>query len=102
MGIPRTGRLLGPRRGEVRLGCPKSEKSGPCHGSVVLRSHGSVVAKGAFTIRAGARRPVKLRLRRRVKARVLAARVEVRGYDRLGNGIAVGARILLRGTGLSR
>jgi hypothetical protein len=102
MRIARRGRLLGPRRGEIRLGCPKSEKTGPCHGSVVVRSHGSVAAKGGFTIRAGARRPVRLRLRRRVDARFLAVRVEVRGYDRLGNGRAVGARILLRGPRLNR
>jgi hypothetical protein len=67
-----------------------------------VRSHGSVAARAGFTIRAGARRRVKLRLRRRVDAGVLAARVEVRGYDRLGNGRAVGARILLRGPRLSR
>ena len=99
MGVARRGRLLGPRRAALRLACPKTETTGPCHGSIVMRSRGSVVARGGFKIRVGAHRWVKLRLQRRIDARRMVARLEVRGFDRLRNGHAVGRRVVLRKRG---
>lgn len=92
--VPRSGQV------EIRLLCPKSETSGPCHGRLVLKRGGRGPRYGAarFRVEAGRRGRVKVRLRPRFRAHPPAAAVvRVRGADALGN-----ARLVLRRVSLRR
>ncbi|MGB7589009.1 MAG: hypothetical protein WBM00_09910 [Solirubrobacterales bacterium] len=81
----------------VRLGCPKAERSGPCHGRVRLLDMGTraVIAGGSFRIPTGHRHEVVLNGRglARHGGAVLA---RVRGVDRLGNAAVVERKVHLR------
>ncbi len=83
----------------LRLGCPKSERSGPCHGSArILKPHTRKrLAAGKFRIRTGRKGRLLLKLRHppgsRKSVSVLA---RVRGVDRLGNAAIVTRRVILR------
>jgi hypothetical protein len=98
MRIPRRG-SFGARTARLRLGCPRSERSGPCRGRVRLLSRRTkkLLAVGKFRIRTGKRGKVLLTGKRLPKRkRSLVALVRVRGVDRLGNAAVVRKRILLR------
>lgn len=85
----------------LRLGCPKVETSGPCHGRARLLAPGShkVLASGTFRIRAG--RHAKIALRGRALPhgdRSLTALARIRGADLLHNAARVHATVELRHT----
>jgi len=96
MRVARRGRLRG---GTValRLRCPKSERSGPCHGRVKLlrRANRKLLAGGRFRIAVGRRAKVLLRWRR-IAGRPRVALARVRGVDRLGNSAVVERQVSLR------
>jgi hypothetical protein len=81
----------------LRLRCPKSERSGPCHGRVRLLSRGSrrLLAKGKFRIQAGKGDTVVLKGNSTGKG-PLVALARVKGADRLGNAAVVERKVHLR------
>jgi len=80
----------------VRLGCPKTEKSGPCRGKVKLTSsrHGRPLGVASFRIAPGKRKPVGVRLHRSLQ-QGSAVFARVRGIDRLGNSAIAARRVTL-------
>lgn len=98
MGIARVGALLD-EAARLSLSCPKTERSGPCHGRVKLlgrKSHRVLVA-GTFRIPAGRRAAVTLK-RPGLPHRTIRALARVRGVDLLGNHRTVTATVKLRRT----
>ena len=95
MGIARAGTL---RNGtaHLSLGCPKAERSGPCHGRVKLLSRKThrLLAAGAFRIPTGRRAAVTLR-GTGLPHRTVDALARVRGADMLGNHRTVTATVKL-------
>jgi hypothetical protein len=83
----------------VRLGCPKAETSGPCHGRARLFSRrGRRLAAGRFRIAAGHRAWVALRGTRLPRRGHLDAVVRVRAADMLHNAARARAKVELRHT----
>jgi hypothetical protein len=99
MGIAHTVTL---REGtaHLSLGCPKAERSGPCHGRVKLFSPNShkVLAGGTFRIPTGHRASVTLK-GPSLPHHNLRALARVRGADMLGNRRTVSATVKLRRAG---
>lgn len=98
MRISPRGALLGSAAIELRLGCPKAETSGPCHGKVSLSRgrHGKRIGGATFRIAPGRGQPVHVHLRRSLPVdgpKVVFARV--RGIDRLGNSAIAVSRLAL-------
>jgi hypothetical protein len=102
MRVARGGRLRG-RTAVLSLGCPKSERSGPCHGRAKLlsRAKRKLLAAGRFRIPAGRRARVLLRWRRGSGHPPLAL-ARIRGADQLGNAAVVERKVRLRRGGKSR
>lgn len=91
-------RVLPSGAAEIHLGCPKAEKSGPCHGKVTIsRSrHGKALGSARFRIVPGAHKRLEVQLRHGTHFPVPSdAFARVRGVDRLGNGATVVRRIAL-------
>ena len=63
MRVTANGRLFGSRRAAVRLGCPKAEKSGPCHGALRLAG-GRAKGRAGFQVPAGKSKWIMVPLRR--------------------------------------
>jgi hypothetical protein len=83
----------------VRLGCPKTETSGPCHGRARLVSRdGRPLTAGGFRIAAGRRRWVALHGPGLPRRGGLDAILRVRGADALHNVAHVQATVALRHT----
>lgn len=98
MQISRQAKLL--RSGDVviHLGCPKAEKSGPCHGRVKLAKarHGKTIGSAAFRIAPGKRKRIQVSLRSSLPMSAPAALfARVRGIDRLGNSSTALRRVAL-------
>lgn len=92
---------LGDRTARLRLRCPRSERSGPCHGRVRLLSTGSreLLAQGKFRIPTGQGGAVLVK-GDRLPARLGGPRfalARVRGADALGNTRVVERRVFLQG-----
>jgi hypothetical protein len=90
------GRILRSGRAAVRLACPKTEQSGPCHGAVriVSATGGRGVGRAGFKVSAGRAKWVALRVHGSLlPSGGMAPIVRVRGVDRLGNGKAVARRV---------
>lgn len=86
----------------LRLGCPKPETSGPCHGKAKLvdTRTGRILASGRFRIGAGRHARVKLDGRALPRGRrSLKALARVRGVDALQNARVVRAEVRLRRSG---
>lgn len=96
MRIAPRGRLLPSGEVAIRLGCPKVETSGPCHGAVKLADsrHAKPAGAAPFRIAAGRQKLVDALLRRSLHGNSLFARV--RGADRLGNVAVTVRRVRLR------
>jgi hypothetical protein len=90
----KSGRLIGSRVVKLRIGCPKAEKSGPCHG-VAAAKHGRASGRVAFKVRPGLVRAVALRLSRPIDDRTPRVATRVRGVDRLGNARTVRRSLVL-------
>jgi Tol biopolymer transport system component len=83
----------------LRLGCPKAEASGPCHGTARIFSRGGrALAAGHFRIASGHRAWVALRGPGLARSGRLDAIVRVRGADMLHNVARVHATVELRHT----
>ena len=83
----------------LRLGCPKAESSGPCHGKAKLVSRGGkVLASGSFRIKAGRHARVELDGTGLPSRGSLTAVAQVRGADMLHNAARVHATVELRPT----
>jgi WD40 repeat protein len=83
----------------LRLGCPKAETSGPCHGRAKLLSRaGKVLASGSFRIGAGRHALVELDGRNLPRRGSLSVIARVRGADMLHNAARVHATVELRHT----
>jgi hypothetical protein len=83
----------------MALACPKSERSGPCHGVATLLAPSShaVLARGRFRIGSGRRAAVELKGRSLPRRRRhLRALGRVRGADQLGNAATVTRELTLR------
>ena len=95
MKIARKARKATSRSIDVRLGCPKSEKSGPCHGwvSASRGSRGKILGGEAFRIRTGRRAWIPIHLSGGVVGASIFVRVS--GSDRLENWAKVSRRVLL-------
>lgn len=96
MGIARAG-TLSEGIAHLGLGCPKAERSGPCHGRAKLinpKTH-KVLAAGAFRIQAGKRASVSLK-GAGLPQHSIRALARVRGADMLGNRRTVSATVKLR------
>lgn len=91
---------FGAETARVRLRCPKTEHSGPCHGRVRLLSRKAheLLAAGSFRIGSGHGDQVVLKGRRLPggKAGRLNALARVRGADSLGNAAVVSHTVELR------
>ncbi len=98
MQVSRLGRLLPSGVAEIHLGCPKAEKSGPCHGKVNLaRSrYGRPLGSASFRIAPGHRKLIRMHLEHPLP-QGNAAFARVRGVDRLGNGALAVRRVALLG-----
>jgi hypothetical protein len=86
----------------LKLRCPKSERSGPCHGRVRLLNRGSrkLLAKGRFRIQSGKGGTVVLKGRSLSMGKgSLVALARVRGADQLGNAAVVERKVHLRRSG---
>ena len=86
----------------LKLGCPKAETSGPCHGRVRLLAAGShkLLATGTFRIEAGRHAKVELEGRALPRGRhSLEALARVRGADLLHNAARVKREVKLRRVG---
>lgn len=85
----------------LRIGCPKGETSGPCHGRAKLLSRsGKLLASGTFRIKAGRHARVVLKGSRLIRrGGALRAVARVRGADRLNNAARVHRRVTLRRAG---
>ena len=96
MGIARAGTLRD-ETARLSVGCPKAERSGPCHGRVKLLSRKThrVLAAGTFRIPTGRRAAVTLR-GSGLPRRTIHALARVRGVDMLGNHRMVTATVKLR------
>jgi hypothetical protein len=96
MRISAHAELLSSGAVSIRLGCPKAEKSGPCHGKLKLaRSrHGKPLGSASFRIAPGHRKLVRLHPRHSLSLGN-AAFARVRGADRLGNSAITSRRITL-------
>lgn len=81
----------------LRVGCPKAERSGPCHGRVKLldRRNRRVLAAGTFRIPVGRSAPVTLH-GPGLRHRTIRALARVRGADMLRNRRTVTADVQLR------
>ena len=102
MWVSARGLLLGSGAAEVRVGCPKAETSGPCHGTMSLRRGRSGLGRSAFSIAAGRHGHVRVRLPRSLSPpRSMRVLARVRGIDRLGNSQLTVRRVRLtmRGPG---
>ncbi len=102
MRVSARGLLLGSGAAEVRVGCPKAETSGPCHGTMSLRRGRSGLGRSAFSIAAGRHGHVRVRLPRSLSPpRSMRVLARVRGIDRLGNSQLTVRRVRLtmRGPG---
>jgi hypothetical protein len=100
MRISRHGKLLPSGEIGIRIGCPKTETSGPCHGEVKLAKgrRGPTIGKASFRIPAGKRMLTSVRpLHSASAARHAAVFVRVRGIDRLGNAATATRRVTLLG-----
>jgi hypothetical protein len=95
MGIAKVAHLGNGTVG-LRLRCPRSERSGPCHGRVALLARRSrrVLARGGFRIATGRAALVRLDDRELSRGRKLLVRV--RGADMLGNRRTVTVPVRLR------
>jgi hypothetical protein len=98
MAIARRARRVGDHALAVRVGCPKTEASGPCRGRVGVgrRARGPALGVARFRIAAGRRALVRVRLRRGATP-PRRPYLRVRGADRLGNAATVGRRVLVAG-----
>lgn len=90
------------RRGkaEVRLGCPRTERHGPCSGEVTLRSQKGrhkVLGKRGFSIDRNETDTVKVQLGRKTLNQIgrngLRVRAVIRVEDQVGNETTIRARI---------
>lgn len=81
----------------IRLGCPKAERDGPCHGAVKVATsrHGKPLGVGAFRIGAGKRKRIVVDLRHVLSSARHSLVVRVRGIDSLGNAALVVNRVPL-------
>jgi hypothetical protein len=95
MRVSSHARLTGSGKVGVRLGCPKSETSGPCRGRVSLAAgrHGKALGSATFRVPAGKSLRVFVSLPANASPRSLFARV--RGADRLGNAATTVHRVSL-------
>ncbi|HEY1355356.1 MAG TPA: hypothetical protein VGF09_03490 [Solirubrobacterales bacterium] len=86
MRVARSGRLRASGSAVVRVACPKTETSGPCHGNVTLSRGKKRLGRAPFQVAAGRRGPVSVHLPRSFSpARPVRVLARVRGVDRLGN-----------------
>jgi hypothetical protein len=94
MQIAKRGALLPVGGVGVRLSCPRTETSGPCHGRLVLRAgrRGARLGAASFRIAPGRRARVSVRPRRHA-AEPKSAFARVRGIDALGNARVVTRKI---------
>lgn len=104
MGIGSLGLLLPSGEVGVKITCPKTETSGPCHGKVNLARgrRGAKIGKAAFRIAPGRRKLLQIHLRRSVSEHPpKVVFVRVRGFDQLGNSELAARRVSLavRGSG---
>jgi hypothetical protein len=96
MQIAKRGVLLRSGGIGIRLSCPKTETSGPCHGRLVLKAgrRGARIGAASFRIAAGRRARVSVRPRSQLRAaRPKPAFAQVRGVDALGNARVVSGKI---------
>jgi hypothetical protein len=95
------GGTFGDGVAHLRLSCPKSETSGPCHGNARLLSRGGkLLASGTFRIKVGRRARVDLHGSGLPRGRgALRAIARVRGADMLHNAARVHRRVTLRRNG---
>jgi hypothetical protein len=87
MRIGSPGLLLPSGTVGVKITCPKTETSGPCHGKVnVARGRrGATIGKAAFRIAPGRRKLLQINLRQSRAHPPKVVLVRVRGFDQLGN-----------------
>jgi hypothetical protein len=100
MRIARNGRLRASGTAVVRVSCPKTETSGPCHGAVTLTRGKRRLGRSSFTVEPGKRGPVRVRVPKSFSPiRSIRVLARVRGVDRLGNSSVTsgGVRLALRG-----
>jgi len=98
MRIGSLGLLLPSGTVGVKITCPKTETSGPCHGKVNLarERRGATVGKAAFRIAPGRRKLLQIHLRQSVRAHPpKVVFVRVRGFDQLGNTELAARRVSL-------
>jgi hypothetical protein len=97
MRIAPSGRLRNPHRAEVRLACPKTETSGPCHGKLTLEAAGNSLGRAGFQIRSGHRGWVTVKVGGIIDpGRSVDALARVKGVDRLGNAKTLSRHVVLR------
>jgi hypothetical protein len=99
MRLARRGSLRASGSALVRIACPKTEASGPCHGSVTLAAGRKPLGRAHFRVASGRRAGVSVRLRGSFSPRSMRVLARVRGIDRLGNSaVTTGSvRLTLRG-----
>jgi hypothetical protein len=83
----------------IRLGCPKAERDGPCHGVVKLAPsrHGKPLGQADFRIAAGKRKRIVVNLRHALPLARHSLIARVQGIDRLGNAKLLVRRVALGG-----
>jgi hypothetical protein len=100
MRISAHARLLPSNSVAIRIGCPKAEKSGPCHGKLKLAGsrHGKPLGSASFRIASGHHKLLSLSLSlRRSLPPGSSVFARVRGVDRLGNSAIAARRTTLVG-----
>jgi hypothetical protein len=94
--IAKRGAFLPGGRVGLRLYCPKTETSGPCHGRLVLKTGRRGARLGAASFRIAPGRVTRATVRPRVSGRTPESNfafAQVRGADTLGNARVVTRRI---------
>ncbi len=97
---------IGPRRAAVsnglahlRIGCPKAEQHGPCHGWLHLMRNGARVGSATFRVSSGSSRGVDVQLSNPARHQLgngpITVRAKARGKDAFGNAKTVRRRVIL-------